>query len=184
MSGVTNHLHFECQLLRTRCLPNWGRLACDSDNDNGSRRVRSGVVNHRLWLALRDRLTFGRAYDNSWIVADLRRYAQPPTTGEHQVIGTPGRARTDTGALLGGSPLPLGYGGAEIVPQRRPLIQTFLGIGQAGNRTYQLDISLENYVHLHMQIGELLQPVAVMSCPGPWRPRRRPLSVRRGSLPA
>ena len=69
------------------------------------------------------------------------------------MIGTPGRARTDTGALLGGLPLPLGYGGAEIVPQLRPLIQTFHGIGQAGNKTYHLDISLANDVHLHMQLA-------------------------------
>jgi len=30
--------------------------------------------------------------------------------------GAPGRTRTDTRALLGGQPLPLGYGGAIIVP--------------------------------------------------------------------
>ena len=35
--------------------------------------------------------------------------------------GAPGRTRTDTGALLGGRPLPLGYGGALIVPFFRHL---------------------------------------------------------------
>jgi hypothetical protein len=69
------------------------------------------------------------------------------------VIGTPGRARTDTGTLLGGLPLPLGYGGAEIVPQLRPLIQTFHGIGRRANMTYRVDISLANDVHLHMRLA-------------------------------
>ena len=56
------------------------------------------------------------------------------------MISTPGRARTDTGALLGGSPLPLGYGGAKIVPQLALFIQTFPGIGQVTPIGYQIDI--------------------------------------------
>jgi len=59
---------------------------------------------------------------------------------------TPGRARTDTGTLLGGLPLPLGYGGAEIVPHVRQFIQRFSGNGQLANvsnqapHSWQLDL--------------------------------------------
>jgi hypothetical protein len=61
--------------------------------------------------------------------------------GRFSIFGTPGRARTDTGALLGGSPLPLGYGGAEIVPHLALFIQTFRRIGQGTIISYQVDIS-------------------------------------------
>jgi len=65
---------------------------------------------------------------------------------------TPGRARTDTCALLGGSPLPLGYGGAKIVPQLVLFIQTFLW-NRAGDSS-QIDIGrLEQLVQLHLQFG-------------------------------
>jgi carbonic anhydrase len=47
----------------------------------------------------------------------------------------------------------LGYGGAEIVPHHRPLIQTFHGTGQAGKSDLPIDISLANDVHLHMRLA-------------------------------
>src|SRR6266566_1144164 len=65
-------------------------------------------------------------------------------SGDLLRISTPGRARTDTTALLGGSPLPLGYGGVEIVPQVAPFIQTFPGIGQRTLISDQIDISRAN----------------------------------------
>jgi len=70
-----------------------------------------------------------------------RYIVAPREWGEPLMIGTPGRARTDTGALLGGSPLPLGYGGAKIVPHLAPFIQTFRGIGQVAIIDDQIDIS-------------------------------------------
>lgn len=61
---------------------------------------------------------------------------------------TPGRARTDTGTLLGGLPLPLGYGGAEIVPHVRQFIQRFSGIGQSPN--------VSNQAHHSRQLDQVL----------------------------
>ena len=55
--------------------------------------------------------------------------------------GTPGRARTDTGTLLGGLPLPLGYGGAEIVPHVRRFIQRYYGNGQLPIVDTRVDLS-------------------------------------------
>src|SRR6266704_1950140 len=72
------------------------------------------------------------------------------------LFSTPGRARTDTGALLGGSPLPLGYGGAEIVPHLAPFIQTLRGIGQATIITYQVDIRHAYNCAVAHAIGTLL----------------------------
>jgi hypothetical protein len=94
------------------------------------------------------------------------------------LFGTPGRARTDTGALLGGSPLPLGYGGAEIVPHRALFIQTFCRIGQETIISYQVDISHPHNCAVACAIPPLLVGGSRQPAPAPrccvlrWCPRR------------
>ena len=84
--------------------------------------------------------------------------------GRFSIFGTPGRARTDTGALLGGSPLPLGYGGAEIVPHLALFIQTFRGIGQGTIISYQVDISHAHICAVACAIQPLLLDGGHLGC--------------------
>src|ERR1022692_4757883 len=93
-------------------------------------------------------------------------------------FSTPGRARTDTGALLGGSPLPLGYGGAEIVPHHALFIQTFYGIGQETIISYQVDIG-----HAHnCAVACAILPLLVSDSRKPaLAPRRRAPATSRQS---
>jgi hypothetical protein len=58
-----------------------------------------------------------------------RQAGLPPSSAAGIEQRTPGRGRTDTGTLLGGWPLPLGYGGAKIVPHRAEIIQRLLRSG-------------------------------------------------------
>src|SRR5258708_34537698 len=88
------------------------------------------------------------------------------------MISTPGRARTDTGALLGGSPLPLGYGGAKIVPQLALFIQTFPGIGQVTPIGYQIDIRRPKNCAVPKAIGHCYYTASEVTAPAWLLPAR------------